>query len=167
MRNSTQVAYEGLMTAFSVALIWLASAIPLLSWSGCVCAGIIPAVTISKVGLKSGIIVYFASSLLSLILVPSKKYVAIYIVFLGLYSIVKYKIEQLKNIILEWLFKIIYIILICVCIYFAFKFGFLIIGGKIPNQIIFVVLILSFVAFIFYDIFLSKIIALFRIFFRY
>ena len=40
-------------------------------------------------------------------------------------------------------------------------------GGRLSNQPIFILVALFFMAFIFYDIAFSKIIALFNVFFRY
>ncbi len=167
MKNSAQIAYEGLLTALSVVLLWLAAAVPAIGWSGCVCASVLPAIMLSKRKVKAGVIIYSSSVVLSLILLPVKKYAIAYALVFGIYPIIKYAIEKFNNLPLEWLFKLIYAAITFIIIYFIFKLGFIVLGGRLSNQPIFILATLFFIAFIFYDIIFSKMIALFSMFFKY
>lgn len=167
MRNSAQVAYEGLLTALSVVLLWLAAAVPAIGLGGCVCAGVLPAVMLSKRKVRAGAIIYVSTAILALILLPTKKYALAYTFLFGIYPFIKYAIERLNNLPLEWVCKLIYATIAFVILYFIVKLGFIVLGGRLSNQPVFILVTLFFIAFIFYDIVFSKIIALFNVFFKY
>lgn len=167
MKNSAQIAYEGLLTALSVVLLWLAAAVPTIGLGGCVCAGILPAVMLSKRKIRAGAIIYVSTMILSLILLPTKRYAIAYALFFGIYSFVKYAIEGFNNLPFEWFCKLIYAMITFVVLYFVVKLGFIVISSSLSKQPVFILAALFFIAFIFYDIIFSKMIALFNIFFKY
>lgn len=166
MRSSAQIAYEGLLTALSVVLLWIAAAVPAIGWGGCICAGVLPAVMISHRKVKAGVIIYISAALLSLILVPSKRYAVAYILFFGIYPLIKYAIEQFHNLPLEWLLKMLYAAVALAALWIILKMGLIVLGSKLSNQPVFILVLLFFVSFIIYDIIFSKMIALFIIFFK-
>lgn len=166
MKKSAQVAYEGLLTAFSVVILWLASAMPAISFAGCICAGLLPAVVISKKRFKAGVIVYTATLFLSLIIVPSKRYVFAYALFFGVYPLVKYAIEQVNNLPIEWILKIIYATFLAFALYVVIRLGLVTINSKLSARPFFFLVVAFFSGFIIYDIIFSKMIALFNMFFK-
>lgn len=167
MKSSAQIAYEGLLTALSVVLLWLAAAVPAIGFGGCICAGVLPAVMLSKRKVRAGAIIYTSTMVLAFILLPNKRYAVAYALFFGIYPFIKYAIERLNNLPLEWVCKLIYGAITLVILYFIIKLGFFMLGGRLSNQPIFILVALFFMAFIFYDIAFSKIIALFNVFFKY
>jgi hypothetical protein len=58
--------------------------------------------------IKAGWTFYAASCLLSLIVVQVKIRLVPYVLFFGLYGIIKYYIERINNIVLEYILKILY-----------------------------------------------------------
>ncbi len=167
MKNSAQIAYEGLLTALSVVLLWLAAAVPAVGWGGCICAGILPAVMLSKRRVRAGTIIYTSTMVLSLILLPAKRYAIVYALFFGIYPLVKYAIERLDNLSLEWICKLIYAAITFAVLYFIAKLGLIILVDRLSNQPVFILAALFFIGFIFYDIIFSKMIALFSTLFKY
>lgn len=69
-------------------------------------------------GVKYAFVTYGATSILLFILLPNKFTAFFYFVAFGNYAIVKYFIERLNNLKLEWVFKIIvaniYILICCI-----------------------------------------------------
>ena len=104
---------------------------------------------------------------LSLILLPAKRYAIVYALFFGIYPLVKYAIERLDNLSLEWICKLIYAAITFAVLYFISKLGLIILMDRLSNQPIFILAALFFIGFIFYDIIFSKMIALFSTLFKY
>ena len=90
MKSSAQIAYEGLLTALSVVLLWLAAAVPAIGFGGCICAGVLPAVMLSKRKVRAGAIIYTSTMVLAFILLPNKRYAVAYALFFGIYPFIKY-----------------------------------------------------------------------------
>jgi len=76
-------------------------------------------------GIKAGCIFYFASCILSFIIVPEKLELAVYIIFFGIYAIVKYYIEKLNNLAVEYVLKYVYFNAVLIISYVAVKFIFI------------------------------------------
>lgn len=66
------------------------------------------AVIVMEFGTKNGWFFYIASSLLAVILIPEKAGIFPYIIFFGIYGLIKYYIERLDKIILEYFLKLVY-----------------------------------------------------------
>ena len=60
-----------------------------------------------KYGVKSSVLVYLSSAVVSFILLPNKMLFVGYALFFGNYPIVKAYIERIGNIAFEWLVKIV------------------------------------------------------------
>ncbi len=89
-----KVAYLGVLLALNqIALIGTAI-IPTATISMFAIASMMIAIVIIEFGLKSGALFYVASSVLGFFLVPNKLEIPLYIAFFGLYSVVKYIIED-------------------------------------------------------------------------
>ena len=83
--TSRRTAVAGVLAAGSLAVLWLACMVP----SG-------------RIGLTGAA----ASALLGLFLLPDKGVALLYLIFLGLYPVVKNNIEGLRRLPLEWLCKL-------------------------------------------------------------
>ena len=68
-------------------------------------SGLLTAAVLIELGTKQAIIVYAATSLLAVLLVPSKESAVLYIMLFGYYGVVKSKFEQLKSRTAEWILK--------------------------------------------------------------
>jgi len=66
------------------------------------------AVIIIESGVMAGFSFFAATGLLSIIIVPEKTAVIPYLIFFGLYGIVKFYIEKLKKVVFEYILKFLY-----------------------------------------------------------
>ena len=166
MRRSLFVAYGGLLTALSVALLSFASVTPGAGWGMCISAGMLPAIPFAHGQVRLGTHIYAATALLSFLVVPGNRYVIAYAVLFGVYPLIKYGIEQMHCLPLEWLCKLAYAGGITSFLLHLLQRGMLPLTGLAADAPHAVLVIAFLAAFVCYDILFSKIIALFRFLFR-
>ncbi|MGM9613768.1 MAG: hypothetical protein ACI3XZ_09685 [Butyricicoccus sp.] len=166
MKHSLFVAYGGILTALSIVLLVLASVSPGSGWGLCISAGMLPAIPLAHRQVRLGIHVYLVTALLALLIVPGKRFAIGYTMLFGVYPLVKYVIERLHCLPLEWLCKLAYAGCIEGFLLYLLRLGMISLTGhaaEMPHG----ALTLAFLtAFVCYDILFSKIIALFRVLFR-
>jgi hypothetical protein len=110
-RNSLEtkkIALNGILGALAVICVLLAAILPTNKISLFALSSFFVAVSILETGARAGWIFYAATSLLALIVVPDKLGVIPYAVFFGLYGIIKFYIEKLDKIIVEYILKYVY-----------------------------------------------------------
>ena len=157
MNKSLSMAKGGIITALGVILIYLSSIVPtsklyLLS----IASALIP-FSIITLNIKSALLIYAATSILSLLLRGITGTVIIYIVFLGLYGFVKYYVERLRKTFIEIILKLFYFNLSILLIFTIYKFVlFSTPTIKLP---LYAVLIIMQLIFIIYDYALTAFIA--------
>ena len=166
MKHSVRVAYGGMLTGISVVFLLLASLMPALGWGLCIGAGMVPAIHLARRQVRMGLLIYVATSLLSAMFVPGKRYVVAYALLFGFYPLVKYGIERLHKLPVEWACKLLYAVLLLVALWCFIRWGFLVPEAQVAAFPPFLLAIAFFIAFVCYDVVFSKIIALFRILFR-
>jgi len=145
--KSNHIAKGGIFAALSLILLYLSSVFPtnklfILGIASC----IIP-LSILTTGIKNTIVVYSAVSLLSLFIIPSKLISIAYILIFGAYGFVKYFIEKLRNMPLEFVLKLLYFNISSAIIIFIYKLVLL----KIPNINIYLLILFMEFSFIVYD----------------
>ena len=106
-------------------------------------------------GVKNTIVVYSAVSLLSLFIIPSKLISIAYILIFGSYGFVKYFVEKLRNMPLEFVLKLLYFNISSAIIIFIYKLLLL----KIPNINIYLLILFMEFGFLVYDYALTIFIA--------
>ena len=90
-----QVALVGVLAALSLVLLLLASVSPSGRMGIVAVAGLVNAAAVISGGLHAGFLCWAVAGILGLILSPDKGNVLLYLVFFGLYPMVKSLIEQL------------------------------------------------------------------------
>lgn len=103
--NSKKIALAGILTALGAAALFLENIFPTGKLGFYVLAGFILSVVIMECGLTYGWISYAVVSGLAFLLVPEKTAVIPYLLFFGIYSVVKSHIERLNKLIAEWILK--------------------------------------------------------------
>lgn len=106
--STKKIALNGILGALAVICILLASVLPTNRLSFYALSSFFIAVSIIETGARSGWVFYVATSLLALIIVPDKLGIVPYAVFFGLYGLVKYYMEKLDKIVIEYVLKFIY-----------------------------------------------------------
>lgn len=156
MNKSKSVAIGGILVGINVILLYFTFIIPtskltLLTLSSC----IVPFAIIA-LGKKTAILVYLSSSILALIL-GLKTIAFMYLIFFGLYGLVKYYIESLRKTTLEIVLKVLFFNVAFSILYFLYKSFILTIPLKIS---IAYVIILYQIGFFIYDYAMTLVIAL-------
>lgn len=103
--NSKRTALAGILTALGATVLFLENIFPTGKLGFYVLAGFMLSVVIMECGLSYGWISYATVSVIAFLLVPEKTAVIPYIMFFGIYSLVKSHIERLNKQILEWVLK--------------------------------------------------------------
>lgn len=104
--KSRYIAESGLIVALTIVILYAASIVPISTLSILTVASCLIPISIIRTSIKNTILVYISSSILSLFLVKTD--IALYYtLFFGVYGIIKYLIEKIKNIPLELLLKLI------------------------------------------------------------
>lgn len=111
---------SSILVALTIILLALNTILPISTLSILTIASVLIPIAIIKTTLRNSILVYVASSLLGLLLLP-KDIVILYIMFFGIYGLIKFIIEKLNNIYYEIPLKLIFSSLILILYYFIFN----------------------------------------------
>lgn len=103
--NAKKMALAGILTALGSAALLLENIAPTGKLGFYVFASFLLSIVIMESGLTYGWVSYFAVSFIAFIIVPEKTAVLPYVMFFGIYALVKSHIEGLGKIVLEWILK--------------------------------------------------------------
>jgi hypothetical protein len=106
--SAKSVSLGGILLALVILVLLVAVYSPVNELSLYALSSFFIAVVVIELGSKAGWIFYFTSCLLSVILIPNKIGLIPYILFFGVYGLVKFYIERLKRLALEYLLKLVY-----------------------------------------------------------
>ncbi len=151
MNNGSRVkriTLSGILLAFTVISVFLAATLPTSKLSLYALSSLFIAVIIIEFGAKAGWVFYMASAILSALLVPRLEVIP-FIVFFGVYGLVKLYVERINNRIIEYLLKLVYFN-ICLVLGFIFMKEIIFDGLSIPAPVYIVAGILE-IVFIVYD----------------
>lgn len=103
--KTKKIALAGILTSLGAVALILENIVPTGKLGFYVFAGFLISVVIMECGLTYGWISFCAVSLISLILVPEKTAVIPYVLFFGIYSIMKNYIERINKLLIELVLK--------------------------------------------------------------
>jgi hypothetical protein len=106
--KTKRMALNSILGALAVICILLAGILPTNRISLYALSSFFIAITITENGIKAGWLFYAATCLLSFIVVPDKLSMIPYLIFFGLYGIVKFYIERLDRLVIEYILKFVY-----------------------------------------------------------
>ena len=160
--NTKEIARGGLLTAAAVALLYIGGTVTYIGPAACLMAGVTSAVPLlRRARLKTAVTLYLAVSILSALLVPRKIEVAAYILFCGLYPIVKFCVEcyapRRRQMDLKLAYFNIMLVIAAALAIFVFLPQFSLSGFRLL-----VVWVAANIVFVIYDVALSRLIALLR-----
>ncbi len=154
-KKTHSVAFSGIASAMCVLLLYFGSVIDVLDYTVSAFCGVIITVVMVEFGKSAALGVYVSSSVLALLLLPSKFSALLFIMFCGWYSFIKKILERLTPVV-SWTAKMCIFNAVLVAIYFVTLKVLLIEGvGTLTAVGVFV---LSNFVFIVYDNLLTKII---------
>ena len=158
MRRTIQIALCGLIAALSTTVMLIAGVVPVASYALPALAGIFAMVIVIEMHIGWAFSVYAVTGALSLLIVPDKQAVLLYLFFFGYYPIIKALLERIKFKIIVYLLKFAVFNAAVIGAYFAALWllsvpedAFVIFGVNLP----WVLLILANAVFILYDFALS------------
>ncbi len=105
MKQSKKIAISASFAALSVLLMLLTGVLPVLTYAVPALAGLILTIIVIEINKKWALAVYFAVSAISVIIVPDKEAVAMYLAFFGFYPILKSVLETKLPIVIEYIIK--------------------------------------------------------------
>ena len=121
MKNkSNLISKGGLFTGLSVIFLYLSFILPTNKLGFLILTSALIILTIKTIGFTGGLLSYISTGVLSLI-IGLKSISLAYVSLFGLYPIIKYKVEGLRNIFLEILLKLLFLNLSLFLNYYIYK----------------------------------------------
>ena len=111
MRKTRIIAENGLLAALSVIILLLGSIIEALDLSSAAIAGFAVLAVRMRWGRNSALALYTVTSVLSMAMLPNKIPALLYVFYGGLYPILKAEIERIGNVYLQWILKVVSVLL--------------------------------------------------------
>ncbi|HOJ10155.1 MAG TPA: hypothetical protein PK733_06135 [Clostridiales bacterium] len=106
--NTKKIALNGILGALTVICLLLAAILPTTKLSLYAFSSFFVSIIIMEYKVAAGWAFYIATNLVAFIVVPDKIRIIPYTVFFGLYGIIKYYTERIKNAPLEYILKYLY-----------------------------------------------------------
>ncbi len=119
--SAKRIALSGILIALTVITLLFASVMPTGRLSLYALSSFFVSIIIVEYGVKWGWAFFAASSLAALAVIPVKIRTVPYIIFFGVYGIIKLYIEKLNNIVLEYILKLLYFNLCLAASVYLFK----------------------------------------------
>jgi len=119
--SSKSLALGGILTALTVVSVFFADIMPTNTLSLYALSSFFVSVFLIERGVKAAWTFYFATSLLSFIIVPDKTMVIPFISFFGVYGIIKHYIEKYTKRIIEYTLKYLFFNANVILAYFLMK----------------------------------------------
>lgn len=107
-KNTQKVAFSGISTGLCVAVIFFGSLLDIIDVSTAALAGIVILISIYKTDIRYSLAIYFASSVLSVLLVSQKTAPVFFSLIFGSYPFIWYYSSKIKKIIVSYLIKILF-----------------------------------------------------------
>lgn len=106
--HTRRLTFVGMLCALCVGAQLFACMLP-SGWLGITAiSGVIPAVALLAGGAGAGIFCWIVSGILGIIFLPNKVISILFLIFFGLYPIIKYYIEKINRRLAQWGVKLLY-----------------------------------------------------------
>ncbi len=96
-KDARELARPALLSALSLALLYLSSLVPGGRLGMVALAGLVPAAAVISGGIRGGLMCYAVAGILGVLVVPDKGCALLYLFFFGLYPVVKSLCERLPR----------------------------------------------------------------------
>lgn len=106
MNRSKEISLGAMVTVISLILIYATTIFPTSRIFLIALASYLGGVLVIEIGKRAAILSFVSTSILGMIVIPNKLVLLPFISFLGYYALIKLYIENLNNIILEWVLKL-------------------------------------------------------------
>ncbi len=153
-----RAALAGVLATVSLVLLYGSALAPAGRLGIVAAAGLLPAAAVISGGLAAGFFCYGCTGLLGLILLPDKANALLYLLFFGLWPMVKSLIERLGRLVLEWGCKLLFFNGVLTLFWFGLRAVLLPFLPRALDQV-WMVYLAGNLAFVLYDLGCSKLIA--------
>lgn len=157
-RGAGRTALTAVLAAFSLILLYVSCLAPTGRMGVVALAGLLPAAAVVSFGPGAGMLCYAGTGILAFFLIPDKGNALLYLLFFGVYPIVKYAVERLKKLPLELLLKLAFFNIVLSIFWFGFKHVFLA-AMPVGELATWLVYLAGNLVFLVYDFGFSKLIA--------
>ncbi len=106
MRKSFIIAISGVLSAVGIAFLFLSGVVDILTYVMPIVAGLIMIIICESINKKTAVIVFAVTSILSMLLVPTKECVITYIAFFGYYPIIREYFYKIKSSLVRTVLKL-------------------------------------------------------------
>lgn len=154
-----KLAFGAMLTAIAVALVYISAVAPTARVAVVAVAGISCAVALIETGMSGALMVYAASSILALLIVPARDSALGFAFFFGLYPIVKSLCERIRSRVLEWGAKIVFFYIALTLMFWLA--GTLFMSEPLADWLYAVLYAGGGVVFVLYDIALTRVITIY------
>ena len=118
--KAKEITLSAALIALTIIILYLNLLLPISTLSILTLASLLVPIALMRGSMKSAILVYVASSIIGFFILPIN-IIILYILFFGIYGIVKYYIEKINKLPLEILIKLIFFNIIFFISFFVFK----------------------------------------------
>lgn len=108
MKTTQKTALCGVFGALSIVIMLMGSIIPMATYICPAIAAFLILPVVAEYGEKTGLTLYAAVSVLSLILIAEKEFVLMYTCVFGLYSVFKFRADRIKPKFVQFIIKALY-----------------------------------------------------------
>ena len=155
--KSKHIAESGILIALTLVVLYATSLLPISTLSVLTISSCLIPICIIRTSIKNAFLVYVCSSILSLMIVPINISIA-YILFFGIYGIIKYYIEKIHKLPYEILLKLlVFNILLSLMYYLVTAFS----KNIVLPYSLYIVIIFAQIIFLVYDYALTLIITIY------
>ena len=160
--KSGTIALSGVLAACSLATMMCACFLPVSRTGMVAISGLFPLAGALKAGWSAGYLCWGSAGILGLLLLPDKGIALVYLLFLGLYPVLKGQIESIRKILVEWILKLLYFNFILLLARVVFQSLILNVGFQWTEQTFWWIILAANALFVCYDFLLSRVVALLR-----
>jgi len=159
--KAKRVAVSAVLAACSLVILYLASYLPSGKLGMAAAAGLFPAAAVVSCGFGAGFLCYAGTAILAMLLVSDKNVALLYLLFFGLYPMLKGLIERLNRLVLELIIKLLLFNAYAVLLIRIFEnlFTEIVPAKDLPTILL---LLIGNVVFLLYDYGFSKVITFYR-----
>lgn len=126
-KKTKTLTLSALLIAITEVFLYSATILPTSRIGVTAIAGLMVAAAVIEEGIMIGAAVFVGSSILAALILPLKSVAILYILFFGVYPLLKSIFERIKSRPLEWFLKILYFNISLTAMYLLWRYGFL--GG--------------------------------------
>ncbi len=160
-KNVYKITLGGICLALTLVFMFGASIVPGAEMTLYAVSSLFIAVMIIETGVKGGAALYAAAVLLGLLIVPNKIGILPYACVFGLYGIVKFYIEKVKNPVMQVLLKVLFFAAVLILAFTGLK-GLLLGSVQLPDLPAAVLVIGGVLFLLLYDFIYTLLIRIYR-----